>query len=239
MQGATQMWCTPYNMPFETSETRTQQHFARMWYDLLVDSPSFLNLVQGQSTPYTWTTGQGCGYHLGGSRVAYNDVVANSTSGLDDLYEATRGELYYVDEGESIGAIDKHLLIGGSLSGDDGPGNTVIQTIYPAAIPQDIVERVQNCNRPQGSIEISLKDAEEVLYRFKEKFEETWTKGWDDDSQGDVQFVGFFDGTFKLLPIVVSMDSPIQPTSPYDIEPHHRYWSHRYNWKDVERHHVE
>ena len=53
---------------------------------------------------------------------------------------------------------------------------------------------LQNCNRPQGSIEISVEDAEEILYKFKEKFEDAWTKGWDKDSQGEVQFVGFFDG---------------------------------------------
>ena len=61
--------------------------------------------------------------------------------------------------------------------------------------PDGIVERVMNCNRPQGSINITVEDAEEILKLFKEKFEDAWTVGWDDDSSGEVAFVGFFDGT--------------------------------------------
>lgn len=41
-------WCTKYNEPFEEKGTYTQQYFARMWFDLLADSPSFLNLTQGE-----------------------------------------------------------------------------------------------------------------------------------------------------------------------------------------------
>jgi hypothetical protein len=48
IQAATDPWCTEFSEPFETMEMRTQQHFARLWYDLLVDSPSFLNLTQGK-----------------------------------------------------------------------------------------------------------------------------------------------------------------------------------------------
>jgi hypothetical protein len=44
MMNATQHWCTKYNDPYEISSDRTVQHFARMWYDLLVDSPGFLIL---------------------------------------------------------------------------------------------------------------------------------------------------------------------------------------------------
>lgn len=49
---ATSRWCTQYNIPNENSTelvaetTYTVQHFARMWYDLLIDSDSFLNVVQ-------------------------------------------------------------------------------------------------------------------------------------------------------------------------------------------------
>jgi hypothetical protein len=48
IQTATDPWCTKYNKPFEKIENRTQQYFAKMWFDLLVDSPSFLNLRQGK-----------------------------------------------------------------------------------------------------------------------------------------------------------------------------------------------
>ena len=59
IQISTHPWCTKYNTPYGKVEKRTQQHFARMWYDLLVDSPNFLGLVQGDSDPYVWTLGQG------------------------------------------------------------------------------------------------------------------------------------------------------------------------------------
>lgn len=194
MTAATQQWCTKYNEPFEDDDVRTIQHFARMWYDLLVDSPNFLGLVQGESDPYVWTTGQGCGYELGGSRYPYTDSAST-----EELMGNASGELYYIDEGESVGAIDRNLLMGGRNPRDYDVGNplrevSVIQSIYPALLPEDIVQRVKNCNRPDGSVDISLDDAEEILYRFKEKIEDTWTRGWDDDSAGNVSFVGFFDG---------------------------------------------
>jgi hypothetical protein len=197
MMNATQHWCTEYNDPYEISSNRSVQHFARMWYDLLVDSPDFLNLIQGESDPYIWTTGQGCGYSLGGNRYSYNGTSTSSSQ--QELLGNASGELYYIDEGESVGAIDRNLLMGGKEPHDYSLQKplqkvSVVQTIYPALIPEDIVKRVQNCNRPNGSQEIKVEDAEEILYRFKEKFEDTWTNGWDDESDGDVQFVGFFDG---------------------------------------------
>lgn len=48
IQEATGPWCTKFNEPFEEEGTYTQQHFAKMWFDLLADSPSFLNLTQGK-----------------------------------------------------------------------------------------------------------------------------------------------------------------------------------------------
>ena len=156
-----------------------------------------MGLVQGDSDPYIWTTGQGCGYSLGGGRPSYN-------TSQEKIFEYASGQLYYIDEGESVGAIDRNLLMGGVE-----PSNwtsdyhlekvSVVQAIYPALVPEEIVKRVQNCNRPNGTLDISLEDAEEVLYRFKEKFEDTWTRGWDDDSDGDIKFVGFFDGKSQCL----------------------------------------
>jgi hypothetical protein len=65
--------------------------------------------------------------------------------------------------------------------------------VYPALLPARFVDRVKNCNRPRGPVNITLEDAEEIHYLFKEAFEAAWTKGWDDDQDGQVQFVGFFD----------------------------------------------
>lgn len=195
MKEATQKWCTKYSEPAEKDGVRTKQYFARMWYDLLIDSPPFLGLVQGESDPYVWTTGQGCGYDLGGSRYPFN-----SSTSAEELMQAVSGELYYLDEGESVGVVDRNLLMGGTIPDDFNASHplqeaSVIQTIYAALLPEGIADRVKNCNRPGGSVNISLDDAKEVLYRFKEKFEDTWTKGWDNDLAGNVSFVGFFDGT--------------------------------------------
>lgn len=194
MANATQHWCTQYNEPYETSAPRTVQHFARMWYDLLVDSPNFLNLVQGSSDPYIWTTGQGCGYSLSYPRYSYSSNMTNQ----EELFGNVSGELYFIDEGESVGTIDHNLLMGGTEPYNYSTSKhltkvSVVQTIYPALIPKDIVKRVENCNRPGGSAKIDIEDAEEILFRFKEKFEHNWAKDWNDETD-DVQFVGFFDG---------------------------------------------
>jgi hypothetical protein len=187
--------CTKYNTPYEKDETRSVLHFARMWYDLVVDSPAFLGIVQGESDPYAWTTGGGCGYTLGGQRASYTNQSES------DILLAASGKLYYIDEGVSVGAVDRNLLIGGTTPSVDesSPDNpltsaAVMQSIYPALIPKHIVQRVKNCNRPNGPTNITLEDAEEILYRYKEAFEDTWSKGWDKDGAGKVQFVGFFDG---------------------------------------------
>ena len=71
LAAATLKSCTKYSVPFEVDGTRTKTHFARMWYKLVIDSPSFLNLVQGESDPYVYTVGRGCGYVLRGERFSY------------------------------------------------------------------------------------------------------------------------------------------------------------------------
>ena len=194
----TQRWCTKFNTPFGADGQRTQQHFARMWYDLLLDSPSFLSLTKGESDPYVWTTGQGCDYNLLGQRYSYtgqtNQDIASNSSRL----------LYFVDEGVSAGAIDRNLLMGGITPpiGEFDFENpiqkmTVMQTLYILHDTTRIVDRVRNCNRPgDGPVDITEKDAEEILVRFKEAMEKAWYQGWDDENAGQVQFVGFTDGTY-------------------------------------------
>lgn len=191
---ATDQWCTKFNEPFGEDGVRTVQFFARMWFDLLIDSDQFLNITQGQSDSYVWTIGQGCGYAIGGSRYSYRTATSQ-----EELMGNVSGELYFMDEGEVLGAIDRNLLIGGAYPRDYNVTNpleeaTVLQTIYPALLAEDIVDRVSNCNRPQGPVEITTEDAEEILALFKEAFEENWSKDWDKDDSGDVAFVGFFDG---------------------------------------------
>jgi hypothetical protein len=195
----TSYWCTPYNLPSEDNpgeeESYTKQHFARMWYDLLIDSDSFLGLTQGKDDPYSWTTGQGCGYVLKGERYPYTNEAE-----VDILHNASR-EVYYIDEGESIGVVDRNLIIGDAVPSVgaynfSNPLKTVgvVQTLYAALVPEDLIERVKHCKRPGGPIvDLSLEDAEEVLYRWKEAMEEAWSEGWDDDDAGEVQFVFFAD----------------------------------------------
>jgi len=207
VQDATDPWCTKFNDPFESFENRTQQHFARMWFDLLVDSPAFLNLKQGDSDPYSWTLGQGCGYDLGGQRFSYDpedDKIAADVMFQEYLMANASGELYYIDEGEFVGPIERTLVMGGLEPKDFSPTNpltevSVAQTLYSGLVPEGIVERVKNCNRPGGPIDISVADAEEVLFQFKKKFEDTWTRGWDSESSKDnVLFYGFFDDSGTL-----------------------------------------
>ena len=165
-----------------------------MFYDLLVDSPSFLVIRQGESDPYSWTNGNGCGYDLRGSRDPYTNRSESSI-----LFNASR-VLYNVDEGVSSGAIDRNFILGGTVPSVqeidfDNPLQevTVLQNIYIALGRLLIPDRIQNCNRPGGRLDIDEDEALEVLEKFKEAFEESWTEGWDDPTSGEVQFVGFFD----------------------------------------------
>jgi hypothetical protein len=191
----TQYWCTKYNQPFEVDGPATKQHFARMWYDLLLDSESFLGLTQGEDDPYTWTLGAGCGYRLAGERDPYT-----GKSEADILGNASR-ELYYVDEGISLGVIDRNLLIGdvSPAIGEYDFSNPlqkvgVLQSLLASlGQPEAIVQRVKNCNRPGGPIDITADDAKEILRQFKEEFDNVWSEGWNDDNFGEVQFVSFFD----------------------------------------------
>jgi hypothetical protein len=196
MAQATSRWCTQYDLPTaeEPEGTFTKQHFARMWYDLLIASDSFLGVTQGEDDPYTWTTGQGCGYNLGGERDPYTGRDEQSI-----LFNASR-ELYFIDEGETIGVVSRNLLFGDVTPrvGDysfENPLQEVglVQSLYASLRPPGIVERVRNCNRPGGAVDITVEDAEDILKLYKEEMENIWSRGWDDDNAGEVQFVGFFD----------------------------------------------
>jgi len=155
----------------------------------------FLRIVPGESDPYTYTTGRGCGYTLRGERFSYSGESEES------ILRQSSGDLYYVDEGESIGALDRNILIGSSTPpvGEysfENPLTSVrsLQNVYISLSPKGIMERVRNCNRPGGPIDdITEEDAKEVLTQFKLEYEEKWSKGWDDLSAGEVQFVSFYD----------------------------------------------
>jgi len=194
--GLSQFWCTQYSIPNTDNPGEgayTKQHFARMFYDRLIDSGSFLGLTEGADDPYIWTAG-GCGFDLKGERNSYTGMSDESI-----LYNASR-ELYYIDEGEVIGAISTELLIGDATPpvreySFENPLQEVgvVQTLYGALLPKDIVQRVQHCKRPDGPVDITEDDAETILFDWKEAMENTWTQGWDDDNAGEVQFVGLFD----------------------------------------------
>ena len=136
--------CTEFNIPFEKDEVHSKTHFAKMWYDLIIDSPSFLNLVQGESDPYTYTIGRGCGYTLTGERFAYSNKKESA------ILKASSENLYYIDEGESIGALDKNILIGNTMPpvgeySSENPLTSVgsMQNIYISLSPKEIVKRVE------------------------------------------------------------------------------------------------
>jgi hypothetical protein len=181
-----------------------------MWYDLLIASPGFLNIVEGASDPYTYTLGEGCGYDLAGERASFTGKTES------EILLAASRNIYYIDEGASLGALDKALLIGGASGGGtpDYPYESIssIQNIYLALTPSGIIERVKNCNRPGGTLNITKTEATEILKKFKTKMVEVWSNGWDDSSDGEVQFTAFFDsvggsGTFNSVLGDISDDS--------------------------------
>lgn len=181
-----------------------------MWYDLLIASEGFLNIVEGVSDPYTYTIGEGCGYSLSGQRASYTGKTE------DEILLAASRDIYYIDEGSSLGALDKSLLIGGATGGgtSNDPYESIssIQNVYLALNPSGIVERVKNCNRPGGTLNITEAEATEILRKFKAEMVDVWSKGWDDSSDGEVQFTAFFDsvggsGTFNTVLADISDDS--------------------------------
>jgi hypothetical protein len=199
----TMRWCTKFNVPnpdVPGSEAYSKQHFARMWYDLLFASDSLLSITQGQDDPYSWTTGAGCGYTLGGGRYSYTNQ-----SEQDILHNASR-LVYNIDEGVQLGSVDRSLLIGGATPavGEYNFENplrkaTVLQTLYATLVPKDIQNRIMHCKRPSGPVELSLEDTEEMLQMWKAAMEDSWNKGWDDDNDGEVQFVSFFDDSGGVI----------------------------------------
>jgi len=186
-------WCTKFQRSEYVKETK--HYFAVMWFDLLINSEPFLNFTDGESNPYDWTIGEGCGYDLKGTRASYTNKNAT------DILKAASGILYTVDEGTSVGTIDKSILIGGTKPAladvtAEKPLEIAksLMTIYPALQPQKILDRVRNCHRPDGPLTITEEDAEVVLEKFKKEMVDEWAKGWNDPDDGTVQFTGLFDG---------------------------------------------
>ena len=136
--------CTKFNLE---DEIRTEQHFVKMWYDIIINLEGFLDITQGLSDPYTWTSGEGCGYDLKGTRGSYSGEIEIT------ILKLVSNELYYLDEGSSLGALDKYLLMGGiepvinKVSPENlFKTNSSIQTIYLSLHSRLIPERVRNYN---------------------------------------------------------------------------------------------
>lgn len=204
-------WCTIHNEPRTEfgPASMNKLHFVKMWYNLLLDN-NFLGITQGEDDPYSWTNGNGCGYDLGGERYSYNQTDVTES----DILKNSSRDLYFLDEGSSIGALDKSLLLGGANSDVNGTYESVttFQNIYPMAIPENVIERVSHCNRPGGGIDITTDDAVEILESFKRQMVDIWSEGWDDSTDGNVQFTAFFDsvgtaGTFNFTLREISDDS--------------------------------
>ena len=69
----------------------------------------------------------------------------------------------------------------------------MLQNLYGALLPDAIVQRLKNCNRPGGPIELTRDEAADLLEIWKEAMENRWNRGWDNEADGPVQFVSFFD----------------------------------------------
>lgn len=141
----------------------------------------------------SWSTG----YSLGGSRFPY------SGASDADVLKAASGDIYWMDEGASLGAYNRELTIGGGTPASPTVSNPMttapaIQNVYTLNSIARLKERVASTDRPTssgGPQTITDAQAEEILYKFKEKIEDTWTEGWDDATAGDVQFLAFSDDT--------------------------------------------
>jgi len=84
--------------------TFTKQHFAKMWYNALIDSPAFLNLTNGHDDPYSWTSREGCDYTLRGSRATYRNTT-------DQNLKTASEYLYFLSFMASLGKLKHDQLI--------------------------------------------------------------------------------------------------------------------------------
>ena len=171
-----------------------------MWYDLLSVSEGFLNYAIGEDDPYSWTTGSGCDYEFRGERYPYTNQ-----SEVNILGNSSRQVLYNIDEGVILGPVDRGLLIGGATPpigkySYDNPLTEVIvlQTLYGSIIGNGVRNRLQNCNRPGGPINVTEVEVEEILARWKEAMENEWNRDWDNEASSEVQFVSYFGETGGL-----------------------------------------
>lgn len=108
--------------------------------------------------------------------------------------------IYNIDEGATLGTVDPYLLLGGVTPpiGEYSFANPiqealVLQNLYGALDPRGIMNRVKSCARPGGTVDLTEAEAEELLELYKEAMEANWNRGWDDDNDGPVQFVSFYD----------------------------------------------
>ena len=132
--------------------------------------------------------------NLGGERYSYTG------QSVEDILRNSSRLIYNIDEGVTLGPIDRHLLLGGVTPPIGSYNYTnpleevkVLQNLYGALLPADIVNRLKNCNRPGGPVELTEEEAGDLLEIWKEAMENSWTRGWDDKNDGPVQFVAFFD----------------------------------------------
>lgn len=141
---ASQNLCSEYYPPFEEKDLKTKRYFAKTWYDLLTNSPTFLGITKGINDPYTYTLALGCGYGFGGKRFAFTGKSD------EEILNASSGEIYWLEEGQTLGPLDANLLIGKSEPAvseysRSNPLTKVgaIQNIYITSTPELIVKRVQ------------------------------------------------------------------------------------------------
>lgn len=154
------------------------------------------SLVKGK-TPYTFQSDP-----LGYPRT--------STSNTDEVLLAAVSETCYNwDEGLVLPEVYHIMTMGGTKpnSQDEVSSSSpysrvkATQSIYYFLHQDKIKTRLASGERPGGDIIVSTSDAEEILYRFKKKFENTFSQGWNNDKSGDIQFTAFTDGkttSFKL-----------------------------------------
>jgi len=148
-----------------------------------------VNGALSDKTPYTYQVNKGGEARFVSTGASEQGILA-----------AASDTCYAWDEGQGYPAASKPITFGGSTPGSVDVSATnpleivkAFQVVFRIIAPSDIVARVALAVRPGGPLEISENDAEEIMYKMKEKFEDAFTKGWDDEEDGDVQFSAFSD----------------------------------------------
>jgi len=151
--------------------------------------------ILAASTPYTFRT-----YGAGAGTPRLHLANADGTMASDaDVLSAASSTCYTWDGGAVLPANIPILMYGEASPeafSDTQPLTSVeaLQHVYSFLIPKDLQKRL--AARPPskgGPISLTEEQAGEVLAEFKKAFEKSFSEGWDDPSNGNLENTAFVD----------------------------------------------